>query len=78
MVNQQLVDYIKTQAKNGYPVNQIANYLMQQGYSQEDVNSAVNALSKPSVDKKTLIQRIVIVIMVLIISYMVYYNYFRH
>lgn len=78
MVNPQLVDYIKTQAKNGYPVEQIASYLMQQGYSQEDVSAAVNSVSKPSVDKKALIQRIVIGIMILIISYMVYYNYFKN
>ncbi len=76
MVNQQLINYIQTQSEMGYSIEQIENFLLQQGYAQREVRSAIKALTKTPLDKKTLIQRIVITIMVLLISYMVYYNYF--
>ncbi len=76
MVNQQLMNYIQTQSESGYTYDQIGNFLLQQGYAQRDVRSAIKTLTKTPLDKKTLIQRIVIAIMVLLISYMVYYNYF--
>ena len=75
MVNQQIVSYIQTQVENGYSYDQISNYLIQQGYKSRDIKSAIKSITKTPVDKKKLIQIIVIVIMILTIAYMVYYNY---
>ena len=76
MVNQQIVSYIQTQVKNGYSYDQIGNYLMQQGYKSRDIKSAIKSLTKTPVDKKKLIQIIVIVVMVIIVGFLSWQVFF--
>ena len=45
-MNQQLVDYIQQQVKNGYNLSAIKDFLIKQGYSQNDVNEAINFVSQ--------------------------------
>ena len=75
MTNQQLVNYIQTQVQNGYPIEQIQSYLIQQGYKEKDVKSAVNSLRGGTSSKKKIIQYLIIATMALAIGYMMYYNY---
>jgi uncharacterized protein Smg (DUF494 family) len=76
MVNQQLVNYIQTQARNGYSYDQIGNYIMQQGYKAKDIKSAIKSLTKTPTDKKTIIQRVIIAIMIMIIGLLVWRVFF--
>ncbi|MFH1211796.1 MAG: DUF2127 domain-containing protein [Candidatus Woesearchaeota archaeon] len=41
MVNQELVEYLKTQLSQGYTAEQMRGFLTQQGYSQADVDDAL-------------------------------------
>ena len=76
MVNQKLINYIQTQSRNGYSYDQIGNYLMQQGYKAKDIKSAIKALTKTPTDKKTIIQRLVIVVMIIIIGLLIWQVFF--
>jgi hypothetical protein len=42
MVNQQLINYIKTEEAQGYTPQQLRSYLIQQGYNTQDVDEALN------------------------------------
>ena len=42
MVNQQLIDYIKTEEAQGHTLQQLRNYLLQQGYKSSDIEEAIN------------------------------------
>jgi hypothetical protein len=42
MVNQQLINYIKTEEAQGYTPQQLRNYLIQQGYNPSEVDEAIN------------------------------------
>ena len=48
MVNQQLVDYIRTQEAQGYTQQQLRDSLIQQGYNPIDVHEAIEAAAKPA------------------------------
>ncbi len=41
MVNQQLINYIKTEEAQGYTPQQLRNYLIQQGYNSAEVDEAI-------------------------------------
>jgi len=47
MVNQKIIDWIKSPEAQGYSSQQIYSYLTQQGYSQTEINEALNITSKP-------------------------------
>ncbi|MCK4521563.1 MAG: hypothetical protein KAU20_03235 [Nanoarchaeota archaeon] len=49
MANQQIISYIKEQIKKGYDLISIRNYLIKYGYSQQDVDAAINAIYHPEV-----------------------------
>lgn len=46
MVNQQLIDWIKSEEAQGYTPQQLYNSLTQQGYNPNDVNEAINIASR--------------------------------
>ena len=48
MVNQQLVDWIKSEEAQGYTPQQLSNSLIQQGYNPNEVNEAINIASQPN------------------------------
>ena len=48
MVNQQLIDWIKSEEAQGYTPQQLYNSLIQQGYNQNEVNEAIRIASQPS------------------------------
>ena len=48
MVNQQLVDWIKSEEAQGYTPQQLYNSLIQQGYNPNEVIEAINIASQPS------------------------------
>lgn len=41
MVNQQLINYIKTEEAQGYTPQQLRNYLVQRGYNPQEVDEAI-------------------------------------
>lgn len=45
-MDQQLVSYIQQQLKNGYDINSIQNFLIQQGYPQKDVSEAAGFVNR--------------------------------
>lgn len=45
MVNQQLLDYIKTEEAQGYTPKQLRDYLIQQGYDPNEVDEAINIVN---------------------------------
>jgi hypothetical protein len=48
VVNQQIVDWIKSQEAQGYDPQQLYSYLIQQGYNSAEVNDALNFIAQPS------------------------------
>lgn len=42
MVNQQLINYIKTEEAQGYTPQKLRNYLIVQGYNEKEVDEAIN------------------------------------
>lgn len=46
MVNQQILDWIKSQETQGYSNQQIYSYLTQQGYNPDEVNEAINSVAQ--------------------------------
>ena len=44
MVNQQLVDYIKTQEAQGYAPQQLRDSLIQQGYNPNEIDEAIKTV----------------------------------
>ena len=46
MVNQQLIDYIKSEEAQGYTPKQLYDYLVQQGYNPNEVNEAINSVNQ--------------------------------
>ena len=49
MVNQELINWIKGQQREGHNLKQIADYLIRQGYNQNDVEQAINIASNQNV-----------------------------
>ncbi|MFO8016348.1 MAG: hypothetical protein R6U32_04535 [Candidatus Woesearchaeota archaeon] len=45
-MNQQLISYIQQQIKNGYDLNSIRNFLLQQGYNPDEVNESAEFVNK--------------------------------
>jgi cation transport ATPase len=59
MINQELINYIKTEEAQGYTPQQLSDYLIQQGYSAQEVDEAMKYANQQqtnnaenSVDKK--------------------------
>ena len=48
MVNQQLIDWIKSEEAQGYTPQQLYNSLIQQGYTSNEANEAIIIASQPS------------------------------
>ena len=48
MVNQQLIDWIKSEEAQGYTPQQLYNSLIQQGYNPNEVNEAIKIASQPN------------------------------
>lgn len=46
MVDQKIVDYLRTEKANGYSPQQLSQVLIKQGYSKEEVEEAFNQLNK--------------------------------
>ena len=55
MVNSQLAEYIRKQLNSGYDTNTIRNYLIRNGYNENDVNDAINSLSGSGSSSKKLV-----------------------
>jgi len=52
MVRQDLINYIKKELAAGYPISQLRDYLLSQGYSQRQVDEAIDSLyEKPKPQK---------------------------
>ncbi|MFC1755424.1 hypothetical protein ACFL96_18885 [Thermoproteota archaeon] len=49
MVNQQLIDYIRSEEAQGYNAAQLYQYLVQQGYNPNDVSEALHSVNQPQV-----------------------------
>jgi len=48
MVKKELIDYIRTYINKGYPQNYIRNYLINYGYSANDVDDALRYIEQPA------------------------------
>lgn len=48
MVNQQLLDYIKTEEAQGYTPQQLRASLVQQGYNPQEVDESLNSTTQPT------------------------------
>jgi len=46
MVRQDLVNYIKQYAAQGYTIDTLRNFLLQQGYPSQDVDEAIQAVKQ--------------------------------
>ncbi len=54
MVNQQLVDYIRTEEAQGYPPEQLRNVLLKQGFPADDIDFAIAIVDQqPGVTQNT-------------------------
>ena len=53
MVNQQIIDWIKSQEAQGYSPQQIYSYLTQQGYTPNDINEALKLVSQGQMSQQT-------------------------
>jgi hypothetical protein len=49
MAKKELVDYIKKEVAAGYDVSYLKSYLISQGYNAQDVQDAIDSISKPAV-----------------------------
>ena len=45
MVDQRIVDYIKTNLSNGFPLEQIKSALINVGWQQKDINNAIDSIN---------------------------------
>jgi len=51
MVNQQIIDWIKSEESQGYTPQQLYNSLIQQGYNPNEINEAIRIASQPNEQK---------------------------
>lgn len=77
MVNQELVDYLKRNLEKGFTIQDLRETLLQAGYSESEVNTAINSINEGKKDrtvpslisqtqlKKISIERILFVIILL-------------
>jgi hypothetical protein len=50
MINQELLDYVNLELKNGIPNNQIKNALLVNGWTEEDINNAFEQVAKNQIN----------------------------
>ncbi|MBW2979794.1 hypothetical protein KY360_00070 [Candidatus Woesearchaeota archaeon] len=73
MVNQQLIDYIKSEEAQGYTVKQLYDYLIKQGYDSKEVNEAINLVNKRQAKSaKPVVIILVVLIMIIGASYFLF------
>jgi hypothetical protein len=53
MVNQQLINYIKTEEAQVYTPQQLRNYLIQQGYNAQEVDEAISHANQRNIYPRT-------------------------
>lgn len=70
----QLAEYIKEQVANGYTVDQVRTFLIQQGYNQQTIDYAVNELNSGDTSKKQkmILLALIIVGVLVVVTAIVY------
>ena len=67
MVRQKVVDYIMGLLQKGYDISTIKNTMLKYGYSNEDINDAVNAIYNPTIRHEIHLSKATILVIVFVV-----------
>ena len=68
MVKKSVVDYIKTQLKNGYGISTIRSVMLRYGYTDKDIDSAINEIYHPTIRHEIHLSRTTVLAVVFIFA----------
>ena len=68
MVKKSVMDYIKTQLKNGYDISTIRSVMLRYGYTDKDIDSAINEIYHPTIRHEIHLSRTTVLAVVFIFA----------
>lgn len=80
MVKKSVVDYIKAQLKNGYDISTIRSVMLRYGYTDKDIDSAINEIYHPTIRHEIHLSLTMVLVVIFIFASMLgvallfYYN----
>ena len=66
MAKKKVVDYIREQLQNGYSISQIKNVMLKYGYTNNDIDEAVNDIYNPTIRHEIHLSKTTIIVVVFI------------